>query len=162
MTLSRALARPALALDYPMSLAVYDSYPLAQRAVDYLSRQEFPVQSLEIVGTDLKSVERVTGRLTRRKLALAGAISGLWLGLFVGLAFTLFTTHAQPGFVIATPLLGAGFGLVWSQLSYAAATRGRTRDFTSVSHVVAASYEVLVEHNLAAQARELLSRMPPR
>jgi hypothetical protein len=160
MTMSRAGTRPALNLDYPMSLAVYDSYEQAQRAVDYLSDNAFPVQNVAIVGTDLKSIERVTGRLTRGKVAVAGAMSGLWLGMFVGLAFVLFSKDAQLGFVLATPLLGALFGLAWSQLRFTAATRGGMRDFSSVSQVVAANYEVLVEHILAARARELLAAMP--
>lgn len=158
--MTRGRARPVLNLNYPMSLAVYDTYEQAQQAVDYLSDNDFPVQNVAIVGTDLKSIERVTGRLTRGKVAVAGAISGLWLGMFVGIAFALFSKDAQLGFVIATPLLGALFGLAWSQLGFTAATRGGTRDFSSVTQVVATSYEVLVEHTLAAQARELLAGMP--
>jgi uncharacterized protein YqgC (DUF456 family) len=119
------------------------------------------VQNVAIVGTELKSIERVTGRLTRGKVALAGAISGLWIGLFVGIAFALFSDRGQLGFLITTPLLGAVFGLIWSQLGFTAATQRGTRDFASVSQIVATKYEVLVEHNLAAQARELLAAIPP-
>jgi hypothetical protein len=143
-----------------MSLGVYDDYPQAQRVVDHLSDHEFPVQNVVIVGTELKSVERITGRLTHGKVALAGAISGLWMGLFVGIAFALFSTRDQTGFLLTTPLLGAVFGLIWSQVGFRAATRGGTRDFSSISQVVATKYEVLVEHRFAEQARELLSRMP--
>ena len=39
----------------------YPTYAEAQRAVDYLSDQEFPVQQVTIVGVDLMQVERVTG-----------------------------------------------------------------------------------------------------
>ena len=42
----------------------YNSYLDAQKAVDYLADQQFPVQMVSIVGNDLKMVERVTGRLT--------------------------------------------------------------------------------------------------
>ena len=35
----------ALTLDYPMSLGVYDKYEDAQKAVDFLSDHEFPVQN---------------------------------------------------------------------------------------------------------------------
>ena len=38
----------------------------------------------------------------------------------------------------------------------------RSRDFTSVSQVVATRYEVLVEHKLLGQAQELLQAMPNR
>ena len=82
--------RATLSLEYPMSLGVYDSYDDAQRAVDYLSDHEFPVQDVLIVGTDLKQLERVTGRLTRGRVVVAGALSGMWLGLFVGTIFALF------------------------------------------------------------------------
>lgn len=43
-----------------------------------------------IVGTDLKRVERITGRLTWGRIAVGGILSGLWLGLFVGLIFSFF------------------------------------------------------------------------
>jgi uncharacterized protein YqgC (DUF456 family) len=128
--------------------------------VDYLSDQGFPVQNVEIVGTELRSIERVTGRLTRGKIAAAGALSGLWIGLFVGIAFSLFGDRNQLGFLITTPLLGAAFGLVWSQLGYSTATRGGTRDFASVNQIVATKYEVLVEHKYAANAHEMLATMP--
>lgn len=147
-------------LEYPRSVGVYDDYLQAQQVVDYLSDQQFPVQNIALVGTDLKSVERVTGRLTRAKAATAGALSGLWIGLFVGIAFSLFSNHGQLGFLITTPLLGAVFMLVWSQIGFTAATRGGTRDFTSASQIIATRYEVLVEHRVAEQARQLLTTMP--
>jgi heat induced stress protein YflT len=162
MTVSRIGNRPVLSLNYPISLAVYDSYEKAERAVGHLSDNAFPVQNVAIVGTGLRSIERVTGRLTRGRRALGGTISGLWLGMFVGLAFALFSKDAHLGVLIATPLLGALFGLVWSQLGFAAASHGGTRDFSSVSQVVATNYEVVVEHRLAEHARELLATTPVR
>jgi hypothetical protein len=161
MTSPRTLPRAGLTLDYPRSLGVYDGYPEAQHVVDYLSDNAFAVQNVAIVGTELRSIERVTGRLTHRKLAAAGAISGLWMGLFVGIAFSLFSQHDKLGFLLTTPILGAVFGLVWSQVGYRAATRGGTRDFASVTQVVATKYEVLVEHTLIEQARQLTAAMPP-
>ena len=95
----------------------------------------------------------VTGRLTRGKVAAAGALSGLWIGLFVGIAFSLFSADNQAGFLITTPALGAVFGLVWSQIGYSTATRRGSRDFTSANQIVATKYEVLVEHTGAARAR---------
>ncbi|MCL9759116.1 general stress protein [Frankia sp. AiPa1] len=143
-----------------MSLGIYDDYSRAQYAVDYLSDHEFPVQNVAIVGTELKSVERVTGRLTHGKVAAAGAVSGLWIGLFVGIAFALFSDRGQIGFLITTPLLGAAFGAIWSQLAYRTATRGGTRDFVSISQIVATRYEVLIEHRFIEQARGLVAAMP--
>ncbi|HET8561835.1 MAG TPA: general stress protein [Marmoricola sp.] len=148
----------ALSLEFPMSLGVYDTYEQAQAAVDYLSDHEFPVQNCLIVGTDLKQVERVTGRLTTAKVAAGGALSGVWLGLFVGLIVSLFSNSSTIAIIASTALFGAFFGLVWALAGYAA-TRGK-RDFTSVTRVVATRYEVLVEHKVAAQGREMLAQMP--
>ena len=157
MRRNQTFTTTGIELEYPMPLGVYEHYVKAQHVVDYLADHGFPVQNLEIVGTELRSVERVTGRLTRGKIAAAGALSGLWIGLFVGIAFSLFGDRNQLAFLIATPLLGAVFGLLWSQLG--TVTR-RTRDFASVNRVVATKYEVLVEGKHAAGAREVLASMP--
>lgn len=154
-------ARAALSLEYPMSLGVFDDYTEAQQVVDYLSDHDFPVRNVLIVGTDLKLLERVTGRLTRGRAVGAGALSGAWLGFFVGFIFATFDTQ---GFsllsVLATVVMGAVFGLIWSSLLYAFAG-GARRDFTSVSQVVATKYEVLVEHKFVQRGRDLLAEMDP-
>jgi hypothetical protein len=146
-----------LRLEYPQSLAVYDDYAAAQKTVDFLSDNKFPVQHLMIVGTDLKRVERITGRLTTARVALGGVLSGLWLGLFVGLIFSFFVDDSILAMLVSTMLLGAVFGVTWALLGYAL-TRGQ-RDFSSVTQVVATRYEVLVEHKVAADARELLAKL---
>ncbi len=152
--------RAALSLDYPMSLGVHDSYEEAQQVVDYLSDHEFPVQDVLIVGTDLKQLERVTGRLTQRRVVGAGALSGMWFGLFVGTIFAIFDPQ---GFsmvtVLSTVLLAAVFGAIWGYFGYR--LTGGQRDFTSVSQVVAAKYEVLCEHKHVQRGRELLAQMDP-
>lgn len=149
----------ALHLEFPQSLAVYDTYAEAQRTVDHLSDHEFPVENCLIVGTELKQMERITGRLTYGRVAAGGALSGLWLGLFVGLVLSLFSSEGTVWATIAlTALFGAAFGVVWAVIGFAA-TRGQ-RDFSSVSTVVATKYEVLVEHKQAARARELLAGLP--
>ncbi len=150
--------KSGLTLDFPQSLGVYDDYAAAQKAVDYLSDQEFPVENCLIVGTDLKQLERVTGRLTTGRVALGGFLSGVWLGLLIGLVFSIFGTENALAMILSTALLGGLFGLIYALVGYAA-TRGR-RDFSSVSVTVATRYEVLVEHKHAASGRELLARMP--
>ncbi|GAA4374534.1 general stress protein [Nocardioides caricicola] len=147
-----------LRLEFPQSLAVYDDYAAAQKTVDFLADKEFPVQNLLIVGTDLKRIERITGRLSWGRVAVGGILSGVWLGLFVGLIFSFFVDEDVLAMILSTVLLGAVFGLVWALIGYAF-TRGQ-RDFSSVSQVVATKYEVLVEHKVAAQARELLTQLP--
>lgn len=152
-----AAANP-LKLQFPQSLAVYDEYAQAQRTVDFLADKGFPVENCMIVGTDLKRIERITGRLTTGRVAAGGVLTGVWFGLFIGLLFTLFTEEGAVGVIISTVVIGALFGLIWALVGYAL-TRGQ-RDFSSVAQVVATKYEVLVEHKVAAQARELLAGLP--
>jgi hypothetical protein len=147
-----------LQLQFPQSLGVYDDYSAAQKTVDFLSDKEFPVQNCMIVGTDLKQVERITGRLTTGKVALGGALSGLWLGIFVGIIFALFDSGSGFAAIVTTALFGLVFGIVWALVGYTA-TRGQ-RDFSSVRVVVATRYEVLVEHKFLQQAQELLTQLP--
>ena len=153
-----AVPTSPLKLEFPQSLAVYDDYAAAQKSVDFLSDEKFPVEHLMIVGTDLKRIERITGRLTNGRVALGGLLSGIWLGLFVGLIFAIFSDENTLGVILSTVVIGAGFGVIWALFGYSM-TRGK-RDFSSVTQVVATKYEVLVEHKVAAQARELLTQLP--
>lgn len=147
------------ALEYPQSLGIYNQYADAQKAVDFLSDHDFPVQNVLIVGTELRQVERVTGRLTWGRVLSAGAASGAWLGLLIGAILSIF---AEGSSVIVTILGGIAFGIVFGVISGAlgyGATRGQ-RDFSSVQKVVATKYEVLVEHKFLADGTALLATMP--
>ncbi len=146
-------------LEYPQSLGVFDKYADAQKAVDFLSDHDFPVQNVLIVGTELKQVERVTGRLTWGKVISAGAASGAWLGLLIGAVLSIFSDGSS---AIVTILGGIAFGIVFGIVSGAlgySATRGQ-RDFSSVQKVVATKYEVLVEHKFLSDGTALLATMP--
>jgi len=138
------------------SVASYVTYPEAQQAVDYLSDSGFPVEHTDVVGYDLRLVEHVTGRLTNARAAMAGAGSGAWFGLFIGLLVGLFTTGpVWLGLVLGGLVIGALWGAVFGFVAHWA-TRGR-RDFASVSGLVAGRYELLVAHEHADRARELLA-----
>ncbi|WP_460702354.1 YflT domain-containing protein [Myceligenerans halotolerans] len=159
MSMSRPGAIPKVpTLPAGDEVAAYPTYLQAQQAVDYLSDNKFPVENVTIVGTDLRMVERVTGRLTYGRVALAGVLSGAWFGLFVGLLLTLFAGDGGGGVLFVGIGLGAGFGLLFSVLSYAF-TGGR-RDFTSSSQIVAATYAILCAHDHAAEARTMLLSSP--
>lgn len=139
-------------------IATYRSYGEAQRAVDLLSDEGFPVEEVKIVGHDVSMVEQVTGRLTTARAALAGAGSGAWIGLFVGLLVGLFTTGPTwLGLVLGGLLLGALWGAALGFFAHWA-TRGQ-RDFASRSALVAASYDVVAAAANAARGRELVSRV---
>lgn len=141
-------------------IGTYDDYADAQRAVDFLSDEKFPVEQVSIVGSDLKMVENVTGRLTRGRAALAGAGTGLWLGLFVGLLLSLFADSRTntAALILSSALYGAIFGAVFGFVGHAL-TGGR-RDFSSRSRIVSSRYEIVCKWNEADRAREVLSRLP--
>jgi hypothetical protein len=135
----------------------YETYPEAQQAVDKLAHAQVDVSLVSIVGSDLKTVERVTGRLTWGRVAGAGAASGAWFGLFFGLLITFFSiTTNFIAITLAAIGIGAGFGIIFGLISYAI-TR-RTRDFTSTHQVLASKYEVIVASTITLAAQEALAR----
>lgn len=136
-------------------LATYSSYADAQSAINTLSKTDFPVKQLSIVGSDLKSVERVTGKLTYGRVALSGAASGAWIGIFFGVLFFLLTPAGSSlPFVFAALIMGAGFGMLLGIASYA--INRRRRDFTSTTQVMATDYQIIAPAEAANRARNLL------
>jgi hypothetical protein len=145
-----------------VQVAAYEGYEQAQRAVDFLADEKFPVENVTIVGSDLRMVERVTGRLTWGRAVGAGAASGAWFGLFVGLLLGIFAPDGSSwvGSVLTGLLIGLVFGAVFGAVGYAA-TQGK-RDFTSTSQVVAGRYELLCQPQVAEDARARLARLSLR
>ncbi|WP_333891303.1 general stress protein [Mycolicibacterium gadium] len=132
-------------------VASFDNYLAAQHLVDRMSDGGFPVEHVRIVGDGVRTVERVTGRMTKSKAALAGAASGAWFGALIGLLFTLFAVGPLWLWVVLiTVIVGAIWGAVFG---YAAhwTTRGR-RDFSSVQTLEAHRYDVYVAPEHAAEA----------
>ncbi|GGR22057.1 general stress protein [Agromyces mediolanus] len=137
------------------TVASYETYAEAQAAVDRLAKAEFPVKELAIVGTDLTSVERITGKLTWGRVAGGGALSGAWFGLFLGLLFFIFAPSGPTlGILGAAVLIGAGFGMVFGLVSYS--INRRRRDFTSVMQVLATRYAIIAEPQHVDRARNVL------
>lgn len=134
----------------------YATYAEAQRAVDHLADESFPVQDVTIVGVEPMLVERVTGRLTWGRVLSAGAASGAWFGLFVGLLLSFFSTGAL-GAILVGLVTGVVFGMGFAAIGYAS-LRGQ-RDFVSNTQLVATRYDVLCEPRSAERGRELLAKL---
>jgi len=146
-------------LEYPQSVGIYDTYEDAQKAVDHLADANFPVRNLCIVGTDLKSIERVLGPRNWGTVIGSGVQSGISTGLMVTLLMWLFLPGADFLVLLLTALgIGILIGIAMAALGYWM-SQGK-RDFTSVTQTIATKYEVLCEHKVAAQARELLAQLP--
>ena len=138
------------------TVARFDDYETAQQAVDRLSDDGFPVEQLDIVGSELQLVERVTGRLTRGRAAGAGALRGLWAGLLFGMLFGLITSGQS---FLTVTAAGAALGILWgAAFGYLAhaSTKGQ-RDFGSVRQLVATHYDLIARAGTVDRARSMLS-----
>src|SRR5207244_2347379 len=102
------------------------SYREAERTVDWLADQGFAVEHVSIVGTGLRYIEDVSGRLTTRRSAALGAAQGAMVGLLFGLLFGLFFTDAASffGVVLYGLVAGTAWGAIWGALLHYA-QRGR-------------------------------------
>jgi hypothetical protein len=137
------------------TVAAFDTYPEAQRAVDRLSDAGFPVERVAIVGHGLRSVERVTGRVSTGRAALIGASQGVLLGALFGLLVGLaWGPEATLLLMLYGIVAGGLFGALMGAVTHAA-TRGE-RDFASVAGLEAERYEVVVDDEFADRAAELL------
>jgi hypothetical protein len=143
------------------TVAVYENYGEAERAIDYLSDHGFPVERTSIVGRDLRWVEQVTGRITTGGAALRGALTGAVVGLLVGWLFGLFDWFNP---VVAAGWLaldGLWFGALVGGLAglLAHAMTGGRRDFAAFGSMTADKYEVQVDEDLVEEAAGLLTSM---
>jgi hypothetical protein len=149
-TLQRETDRRELAV-----VASFDDYAAAERAVDQLADEGFPVAHLRVVGEGLRFVEDVTGRRDPDRVAYEGAVSGAIIAGFLGLLFGLLN-WLEP--LISALLLGvygvvfgAALGAILGLIAHATA-RG-ARDFSSVRSISAERYDVLAEADVADEAR---------
>ncbi|WP_347037510.1 general stress protein [Glutamicibacter halophytocola] len=142
-------------------LGRYTSYLDAQKLVDYLADNDFPVASVSIVGNDVRTVERVTAKLSYPKVALSGAAQGGMMGLFVGLLLSLFGGGGNGLYQILSAIgLGMAIWMIAGVVSYS--TRRGKRDFASSSQFVATSFDVVVDFEHAQAARTLAAKLPMR
>ena len=144
------------------TVATYPRYQEAQRAVDYLADQGFPVEKVAIVAEGLRLVEQITGRLTYSRVALTGAATGAATGAFFGFVIGLLNLTAPfvSGVLLALYglLLGTIVGALMSILLYAMS--GGRRDFASATGFQAERYNLMVDDEFAPQAAGLLRNLP--
>ena len=141
------------------TIDTYSNYRDAERAVDWLSDQGFAVEHVAIVGTGLRTVEQVAGRVTTARAALAGAAQGALIGLLFALFFGLFFTGpAFFGLLVYAVVAGVLFGAAFGALAHGAL--GGRRDFASVRRTEAERYELQVDERFADEAERLLATIP--
>lgn len=133
-------------------VASFSKYVDAQRLVDRMSDDGFPVEHVRIIGDGLRTVERITGRVNKGRAALAGAASGAWFGLFIGLLLAIFTVGpAWIVTILVTLVIGTFWGAVFGFVAHLAT--GGQRDFSSVQSLEAQRYDVCVSADYAGQAQ---------
>ena len=141
------------------TVASFTDYAEAEQAVDKLSDHGFPVEHAAIIGTGLRYIEQVTGRLTTGRAALIGLGYGAMLGLLWGLLFGAFFTvdsGSFAGVLVYSLAVGLVFGGIFGAVGHAAL--GGRRDFASASVTRADRYELQVDEQFAERAELLLSR----
>jgi hypothetical protein len=142
------------------AIAVTTDYAAAERIVDRLADLDFPVERVSIVGHDLQVIEQVVGKQTWGRALWRGAVSGAVPGALIGWLFGLLSwvNPVIAGLLLALYglIFGAVIGAIVGVIVYAM-QRGR-RDFASVTAMVPARYEVLVDDSVADEAMRLLER----
>lgn len=137
------------------ALAQFKDYREAVSYVERLIENDFPAQLVSIVGTDLRTVEVIRGKLGYGRVALSGALTGSWIGMFFGLVFgttgeineELLVTNLFSGIVI-----GAGLGMLLNVIRFALTKQKRS--FISGQSVVAKKYEVVVPKDRVEAAKK--------
>lgn len=146
----------------PRVVASYADYRDAEKAVDYLADNRFPVERVTIVGRELELVQQVTGRLTALDAAARGALTGAVTGLLIGWLFAIFTwfdPRIASGWLIIDglwfgTLVGAVMGLVMYLI-----TKSRRR-FEAVSTMQPAYFDITVDELHAEDAARMLLGFP--
>jgi hypothetical protein len=142
------------------TIASYSDYRDAERAVDWLSDQGFAVERSAIVGSGLRSVEQVTGRMTSGRAALLGAGQGALIGALFAFLFGIFFSGPDfAGLLLYALVVGATVGALFGASMQYARSGGR-RDFASATDIEADRYDVQVEGAVADDAKRLLDAMP--
>jgi hypothetical protein len=133
-------------------VATFPNYEGAVAFVENLVAKEFPPAAIAIVGNDLRSVERVRGRLSYATVAVRGIMTGSWLGFIFGLFFTAnILTSLQT--LITWVMFGAAGGILFNVIRFSLARR--KRGFISVAQFVAKEYQVQIQGDLVAKAKQL-------
>lgn len=123
-------------------VASFPTYEGAQKAVSSLIAGEVPARDIAIVGSGLRSIERITGRLGYATAARSGALNGLMLGLLFAFIFVLGMPTVQISAFVGVLLVGMALGMLLSLGTYSIVRR--RRDFASVMQVAADHYDVCV------------------
>jgi hypothetical protein len=143
-------------------VASYAGYRDAEKAVNYLADNRFPVERVAIVGRELELVQQVTGRLTAVDAAARGALTGAVTGVLIGWLFAIFTwfdPRIASGWLIIDGLwFGALVGILMGLVMYLV-TKSRRR-FDAISTMQPKYFDIAVDELYADDAARMLLGFP--
>jgi hypothetical protein len=141
------------------SLASFKNYGEAVSAVEKLIENDFPAKLVSIVGSDLKTVELIRGKLGYGRVSLSGAMTGSWIGIFFGLLVGATAASNEQQIISnvgAGIVIGAGAGMLINILRFGMSRN--KRGFISGQSVVAKKYEVMVPADQLELAKTALAK----
>ncbi|NUL46305.1 hypothetical protein F7P69_14030 [Cellulosimicrobium funkei] len=136
-------------------LGSFPTYAEARKLVDRLAELEFDVRTVSVVGTDLRTVERIRNRLTYPSVALRSAIQGAFFGAMLGILMTLIDPSGSGFQILYTVGLGVAIWVLFGVIGHALR---KGRGVTSVQQLVPSNFDVVCEFETAHQAKQLLGR----
>ncbi len=138
-------------------VAAFRTHEEATKAVEKLAEEQFPLPSVTIVGSDLHLAERIIGRMTPAKVAMAGATQGLTWGLMMAVFSILFYPQANAALPVVLIVTGILIGVLVTTVAWALSkSRG---SFAVQTSMVASRYAVLVSE-MPDKAFTLLAHQP--
>lgn len=155
-------SKAGLVIPMGHSLGEFSSYQQASQIVEKLIAGDFTPSKISIIGKDPVLVERVRSRLGYGRVALSGAITGLWLGILIALLAGVGIETTPEGELNYIPqefgavvLVAAGLGMFINILRFSFSKT--KRGFLSTQMPIASRYQVLVPEADAPAALKILS-----
>lgn len=148
------LNRPAGGAAVGDTVASVRDYEAAQKTVSKLIAGEVPARHIAIVGQGVRTIERVTGRLGYATAARQGAVNGVLIGLLLSAILVIGNPDVPMQLFLGYIFIGVALGMILSLITYAIVRR--RRDYASVTQLAADHYEIAVQAESLAKAREVL------
>ncbi|WP_300265839.1 general stress protein [Microbacterium sp.] len=150
------LNRPAGSAAVGDTVASVRDYEAAQKTVSKLIAGDVPARHIAIVGQGVRTIERITGRLGYATAARQGAVNGVLIGLLLSAILVIGNPDVPMQLFLGYIFIGVALGMILSLITYAIVRR--RRDYASVTQLAADHYEVAVQADSLAKAREVLGK----
>lgn len=138
-------------------VAEFRSKKQAHAAISHLSSSGVTVRGITLIGEGVRVVEQVMGPVSYGRVALRGAMSGGWMGLFVGLLLTL-TRDQQPVSWTGAMFIGVAIGMLVAVVTFAIGNR-KQRALSISNQVVPERYVMCCSAEQVHDVRSALTQL---